>query len=118
MAVGVYNFPDQIDGDSFGFVDWNFFLNNTDSGSEEDLTGAVPKIVWRRGSLRGKVVQTLTVGSGLTWTDQAIGQLRQDKFLTNWGVGTYFYDLQIAYSDGSVYTKVQGRMKITAQSTT
>lgn len=116
MAIGTYNYGRRIDGDSLGLINWNFFINDTDT--VENLTGATPKIVWRRGSLRGKVVQILEVGSGLNWTDQANGQLRQDSFIANWGVGTYWYDLQITYPDGSIYTKVQGNMRITAQSTT
>lgn len=114
MAVGVYNYGKHVDGDTLGLVNWNFFLNDTDT--PEDLTGATPVVTWRRGSLRGKIIQTLTVGAGLSWVDQSIGQLRQENLTTDWGVGDYFYDLQLTYPDGSIYTKVQGQMKLTAQS--
>ena len=118
MSVGIRNFTDHVDGDTFGLHDFNFFINDTNPGSEEDLTGATPKVVFRRKSYTGKVVATLQIGSGLTWIDQSLGQLRWDAFIANWGVGEYFYDMQVTYPDGSIYTKTRGSFKIIAQSTT
>jgi len=58
-------------------------------------------------------VETLTVGSGITWVDQAAGQLQFGNVLMDWGgADKYYYDLQITYASGRVRTYMTGYIEV------
>lgn len=60
--------------------------------------------------LRGIRVQ-LRVGAGITKTDAAAGVFRVDGFKLAY-VGTWKYDLQLVYTDGTTRTLLFGRVEV------
>jgi len=111
--ASIYNIPNQYNGDTFEQITFNFYNTSSDAGNEIDLNGATPKMDIRRGNSRGKVVKQLTIGDGLEWVNQSLGQFRTQAFLIDWGGGDYVYDLQITYSSTSVTTYIKGSFKVT-----
>lgn len=111
---GIANFIAQVDGDTIESTDFRFFDNNDVA---IDLSDVTPKLTIRRGSERGKIVKECEIGTGLSWVDQTLGQLRLSNFLITWGHGTYYYDLEFTYDSGIIKTYVKGKIPVTKQST-
>jgi len=79
----------------------------TQDGSPFDLS---PVDIQMDLVLRGIRVQ-LRVGSGITKTDAAGGVFRVDEFKLAY-VGTWKYDLQLVYADGTTRTLLFGRLDV------
>jgi hypothetical protein len=114
MIPAEYNITNQLEGDTFDYVQFNMIDVNSDP---IDLTGIDIKIQFRRGYKDGDVVKTITDVSGITFVNRVLGQFYLTTFIIDWGHGTYFYDIQFTYSDGSVKTYVQGKVLVTKQVT-
>ena len=112
MSPGKWNIPNQYKGDSFDRINFAVFTTNSDSGSETDLTGVVPKMQIRKDSAAGRLVKTLTITDGLEWTAQASGTFYLDPFLITFDSGDYVYDLQFTYADTSVVTYLKGGFEL------
>lgn len=106
------NFTGQINGDTLMPKRFKFF--EADGTTPLSLTGVTPKIQVRRGNWRGQIVQTATVGNGITWANQAGGQFDFGGFVVSWGgAGDYFYDIQFSYaSTGYVRTYIRGKINV------
>lgn len=115
MTAAYYNITDQTENDTFDIFNINLF----DSlGVAMDLTTVSSvRLQWRRSSEKGKLMETFTIGAGLTWIDQSLGQLRQPSFAIDWGYGTYHYDVQFTYASGEVKTYLKGTVKIVKEVT-
>lgn len=111
--ASIYNIPNQYNGDTFETVTFNFYNTSSDNGNEIDLSNSTPKMDIRRDNSRGKVVKELTIGNGLEWINQSLGQFRTQPFLIDWGGGKYVYDLQISYNATSVQTYIKGVINVT-----
>ena len=108
-SIGTYNFPNpHVKGDKFLGGQYTLSLN----GSVKDLTSATARCMFRRGSKTGKVVKSLTVGSGLTLTDASNGVITIDAFVMDFRPDTYFYDIEITDSAGVIKTFVEGTIVV------
>lgn len=103
--MATYNLPNQYKGDTFETITFKFFDDESSSGNEKDLTGFSPKMVIRKTSKTGTITRTLTIGSGLSWDDQANGILKIDSFICDFDAGNYFYDLQLSKDSDSTIVK-------------
>jgi hypothetical protein len=112
-VAATYNIPTQYNGDTFEIIDFKFFEGSAEAGNELDLsTGGTVKMQVRRGSVTGEVVETLMIGSGFEWVNQSEGHFRTTEFIIDWGGGTYYYDLEIAYSSTLVKTYIKGSIVV------
>jgi hypothetical protein len=116
--VGVVNFVDNVHGDTFTTRNINFF--EADGTTPLDLSSTTPRIEVRRGSWTGKLMETSTIGDGLTWADQSSGQLQWGGFDIDWGSsGDFYYDLQITYTATSIVrTYLRGKVVVIDEVTT
>ncbi len=110
--IGTYNLADHHKGDTWNGVQFTILSN----GSAVDLTSATVRVMFRRESKTGKVVKSLTVGSGVTLTDASNGVLTIDAFTLDWSPNTYFYDVEVTLSGGTIRTYVEGYIKINQDS--
>lgn len=102
----------QYKGDSFERHDFDFWTQDTDPGSEIDMTGYTPKMQMRAEDPNGRLYKTLTIGDGLEWDDQANGKMYLSPFLITFPAGDYWYDIQMTHPDASVLTYVRGEFKV------
>ena len=118
--VAIYNMPDQYNGDSFGEIIFNFYVNDTNSTNNMDY--ADPKIQFKNKKDLNTVVSTLTIGSGLQWVDRTNGKFKiATSDPIDWGAGTYLYDLQVTHNDASpakIKTYLKGRVRVLSEITT
>ena len=103
--MATYNLPNQYKGDNFEIITYKFYDNERTSRNEKDLTENSPKMVIRESSKTGTIARTLTIGSGLTWTNQAEGILAVDSFICDFNAGNYFYDLQLTNDNDATDVK-------------
>ena len=68
--------------------------------------------MFRRGNKRGKVVKSLTVGSGITLTDASNGVLTIDAFNMDFAPDTYYYDIEVTDSSAVIKTYVEGTIVV------
>jgi len=62
------------------------------------LTNASIHVQFRKDCETGEVVYDITVGNGVTITDDLNGWFEIDLFLLVWGEGLYFYDIKTGIS--------------------
>ena len=106
---------DRIKGDTFGSV--NFIIENS-LGAAIDLTGATIKIQFRYRSKLGAIVRDMDIGTGITVPTPTNGILTIDAFEPiAYAIDTYFYDVEITFSDGRIKTYVQGTFKVLQDTT-
>ena len=110
--VATVDFTQHVLNDTFTTRRFNFF--ESDGTTPLDLTDATPRVQIRRDNEKGKLMKTCTVGDGLTWNDQAQGQLDWGGFVLSWSkAGDYYYDVQLTYATSSVVrTYVKGVIKV------
>ena len=111
--IGTYILSDHHKGDTWNGVQFTILSN----GVAVDLTSSTARVMFRRGSKKGTVVKSLTVGSGITLTDATNGVLTLDSFTLDWEADTYFYDVEITLSSGVIRTYVVGTIKINQDAT-
>ena len=83
------------------------FKFTDENGEPINLSGSSAVITWRRECLDGTVSWTLSTGSGLTIsteTDSVPCWIVVDPAIPPMEATTYYGDLQITWSDGSVQT--------------
>lgn len=68
-------------------------------GLPKNLTNTVITAAIRYGSDTGKIVKTLTIGSGITITDAVAGKFVWDELQADFEPGTYHYDIR--FTDGA-----------------
>lgn len=110
--VATVNFSMHVHNDTFTQRRFNFFA--ADGTTELDLTDVTPRIQVRKGSYNGKLVVTSTVGDGIEWVDQSLGQFTWGGFrLAFDSAGKYYYDIQFTYAtSGIVRTYVRGEIEV------
>lgn len=110
--VATVNLTDRVHNDTFDTKRINFF--QSDGTTPLDLSNTTPKIDIRLGSYNGKLAKSCTIGDGLSWNDQANGQLDWGGFDMDWSkAGDYYYDIQITYTATSrVRTYVRGKITL------
>ncbi len=114
VVIQTSNLRDRIKNDTFRSVQFIFEQNDLPI----DLTGVGIRIQFRYRCKTGKVVKDISNGSGVTITDAINGTFEIDQFTPiDWEVGSYYYDVQITFTDGSIKTYVQGSVKILQDTT-
>lgn len=110
--VAEVNFTDHRLNDTFTTRSVNFFAS--DGTTPLDLSDATPRIQVRRDGPKGKLMDTLTVGDGITWVDQSLGQMQFGGFVLNYSKpGNYYYDIQLTYAtSGIIRTYVEGYIEV------
>ena len=82
-----------------------------------DLTGATIRCQFRRKSPIGDLTKELNIGTGITVTDAVNGVFRFDEMKINWDADIYYYDIEIALSNGNNDTYVKGTINVIQDST-
>jgi hypothetical protein len=100
-----YNFPDHEKSDTMNAVEFQLFID----GDPVDLTS---------GSVEIKYVlnlkhRSMTIGSGLSFTDATIGKFKVNEQTIDWEKGTWHYEIQFTFADGRKKTYLKGQLKIT-----
>ena len=95
----------QLKGDTFNGV--RFTLSPA-----TDLTGASIKTQFRKASKKGDVEKEVSIGSGITVESASDGIFVWDAFIMDFPVATYYYDVEITFSDGKVKTYVEGIIEV------
>lgn len=118
--VGTFNFSNQVDGDTLELTNINFFDSGNVALDMSTVSSVDMKI--RKGSAKGKLVQTMAIGSGLKWIDQTLGQLRisdtDDLIQISWGgADDFYYDIQFTYSTAIVRTYLKGIIPVIKDTT-
>lgn len=110
--VATVNFTMHVHNDTFTARRFNFFA--ADGTTELDLSDVTPRIQVRKDSYNGRLVLTSTVGDGITWVDQSLGQFTWGGFVLSWpSAGKYYYDIQFTYAtSGVVRTYVRGCIEL------
>jgi hypothetical protein len=106
----IYNFPDQMNGDTFPSRDVT--IKNKTTQLPMNLTNCVIKCEFRMSNKTGTVVQTLTNGSGITIQSAENGIFTIHSFDANWGAGVYYYDFEFNFPGGKKITYFGGYMKL------
>lgn len=105
---------DRVKNDTFRSVE--FILE--EDGVAIDLTGVSIRTQFRYRCKTGRIVKDISNGSGITLTDPLNGTFKIDEFTpVDWEVDTYFYDVQITFTDNTIKTFVQGTVKILQDTT-
>ena len=110
QVIIVKDLIDRKEGNTSKEVLFKFF--NLD-GSAKDLTGATAFLQFRKGSPTGYVTGDFSIGLGLTWIDDATGQLQLDQILAlDFCPDVYYYDVRITDAGGEKNTYVKGTMNV------
>lgn len=112
----LYNFPDQINGDSFEARD--VLIKNKETQTPLNISNCQIKCQFRKETKTGLVVETLEVGSGLIISDGVNGVFTINRFITDWGAGIYYYDFEFVFENGKKITYFGGYMKLIQDVTT
>jgi hypothetical protein len=122
MNPAFYKIRTQYRNDTTDYLGFNFKLwegdpNVLDLEARLDLTGMSIKMEFRRGSERGKIAKTLTLGNGITVLTPINGEMTVDPFIIDFVAGTYYYDIELTYPSGRVKTYVKGQMIVKEDTT-
>lgn len=114
MPQTIINLPNHVTGDTFAGYQFNAL---DEAGLPYDLTGATISVAFRYGSNTGTIQQTFTIGSGLSWVDQALGKFKINQQSIAWAAGKYFYEVEITFADTTQQSPIKGTWTIQAQTT-
>lgn len=106
----IIKLEDQYKGDTYDGV--QFTLLNTEDSSPIDITDSSIRTQFRYLSKTGDVVKEITNGSGITISDSVNGIFSIDSFVIDWVPSTYYYDIEITFSNGSIRTYIEGTIKV------
>jgi hypothetical protein len=104
----IHNLPNVLKGDNYNGTQFTYIIN----GVASNLAGASIRVKFRRGSKTGQEVKDISIGSGITVTDEANGIFQIDGFKVNFIADTYFYDVQVTFSSGIDKTYTGGKMLV------
>lgn len=108
MKEITYNLPDHRVGDTIRNLDFRYQQDSEDDESFLNFTGATVKLQVREWSKTGAVSLSLDLDDGLEL--QASGtKIVMQTITPDLGPGTYFYDLQVTWTDGSIQTLFSGQ---------
>jgi len=104
------NLNDRIKNDTFDSV--KFTIQDGDSVAI-DLTGVTIASKFRYRCKTGAVVKSITTGAGITLTTPLSGIFHIDAFTPiAFEVGTYYYDVEITFTDSTIKTYVWGTFDV------
>ncbi len=97
-----YNFPIQVQGDTFLGTTFQLFDGNDDP---LDLTGCAAKMQIRRTAGNSVVLEWTTTDDSILISTNEIAMQPKPLYVTEY---PYRYDLEVTYSDGRVLTIIYG----------
>ena len=104
------NLEDRVKNDTFESVNFNL---KDGVGDPIDLTGVAIQIQFRYRCKTGSVAKDISIGSGVTLTDDVNGIFTIDEFTPiTFEIGTYFYDVEITFVSGKIKTYVFGTFEV------
>lgn len=112
--VTIINLPNHVTGDTFDGYQFNGF---DESNVAYDLTGATLSVAFKRGGVNGTIVQTMAIGSGLSWVNQSSGQFKINQQTISYTADIYYYEVEITFADTTQKSPIKGTWKITPQIT-
>lgn len=114
MAQGNLKFT-HVKGDTFNMVTFQVKVNTV----AVNLTGATIRMQLRKKPDDITAVLSLTsvASAGITITSPTTGTFKINEQVINIEVGTYSYDIEIAYASGIVKTYIAGIFTITPEIT-
>ena len=77
-------------------------------GNPISLAGVDIICQFRKDCDNGLVVRDMSVGNGITITDEANAFYEIDQYLMDWGGGFYVYDIQFTLTNGIEKTPIFG----------
>ena len=107
---GIVNINNHYKGDTFDGIRYTI-LNSSDN-LPIDLTAATIKSQFRKSAKKGTVIKEVTDGVGITISDAVNGIFEIDSFIIDWEVSTYYYDIEITFSNGVVKTYIEGTLTV------
>lgn len=107
-----FDFPRQTAGDTFLQQQFTLLIN----GVAVDLTSAAIKLEFRKQNSNGEVVQTLTIGNGITIVSAIGGIFTVDEFQLPEEPAIYIYDIQFTIGT-TVRTYIFGQLNLEDQVT-
>tara|TARA_R110000796_G_scaffold24642_1_gene69965 strand:+ start:801 stop:1157 length:357 start_codon:yes stop_codon:yes gene_type:complete len=112
MNPANYNFTDRYKNDTSNMVRFTVTKEISAVDTPIDLTGVLIKMQLKRGVSSTTAIKTFEVGAGITLTDAVNGVFELDAFLLTINQGTYVYDIQLTFTDGTVDTYLRGSFKV------
>ncbi len=106
----IIKLEDQYKNDTYDGV--QFTLLNTEDSLPIDITGATLRAKFRYLSKTGDVVKDISNGSGITVSDAVNGIFSIDSFVIDWVPSTYYYDIELTFSNGTIRTYIGGTIKV------
>lgn len=111
QTIIVKDLIDRQEGNTSRKVTFTF--KNKSTGLPKDFSGASAFLQFRSESPTGYVALDLSIGSGLTWTDDSTGILQLDQIdelpLCE---GKYYYDVKVLETDLTKLTYAKGKMNV------
>jgi hypothetical protein len=98
-----YNYGSYLRGDTIPAKTFQVQSTIDQTTTPVDLTNASIKCNF----ILGVQKKSLSTGNGITVTDAAQGEFQIDAFVLNYA-GTYKYDIQFLFDDGSIKTYISG----------
>ena len=105
-----YNFADKVKGDTLETVQFTVQVNS----APLDLTDCTILAQFKKQPCQTYDYQLgsdVAIG-GITITNAVGGVFQIDERILSWKQGTYFYDIQFTWTDGTVKTYIGGTIKI------
>lgn len=116
MTPGTYNFEPHTEGDTSESVAFTIDLPTID-GTALSLSGCTITAKFRDEKSR-KTALTISTGDGITITNAGAGQFKVNTgALTDLPCGNYVYDMEFQFSNGMVFTYLEGKKVVTADIT-
>ena len=100
-----YNFPDSERNDTLNEVEFQLKINTL----AINLTGSSILATF----MLNLEVRTMTIGSGLSFTDAAQGKFKVNEQIIDWKKGRWAYEIQFTFTDGRKKTYLKGFLNIT-----
>lgn len=116
MTTGIYDFEPHKDGDTSESAAFSINLPTID-GTALSLSGCTITAKFRDEKSR-KTALTISTGDGITITNAGAGQFKVNTgALTDLPCGNYVYDMEFQFSNGMVFTYLEGKKVVTADIT-
>lgn len=112
--VNIINLPNHVSGDTFAGYR---FDAKTEAGVNYPLTGSALQCSFRFNNPLGTITQTFTIGSGLSWIDEANGIFQINTQVISWAAGKYYYEIEITLADTTILSPIKGTFTIKPQTT-
>ena len=106
MVAGIYNFEDHTKGDTYEGAE-EFTIIDADV---PDLTGATIRMHIRNQN--NDLVKSIDTSGGITITDAVNKKFKINAFDVELSACTYYYDIEVTFSNDVIVTYLKGTWTI------